>query len=157
MGSSIRTVLAAIDLSDLSPIVMDYASSLALAWHAHLLVVHVVHHLSYFPGVYVSDTPLPEQQLRLESEAQEHLTTFCQSLLSAQVAHEALVVTGRPAVEIQRLLQEHEVDCLVIGAHSIDKLEHQLFGSTAERLMQQSPCPICVVPPRKSSDFVSHG
>jgi nucleotide-binding universal stress UspA family protein len=153
----IRTVLAAIDLSDLSPIVMDYASSLARAWHAHLLVGHVVPDLSYFPGVYVSDTPLPELQLRLESEAQEHLATLCQSVLGAQVAHEALVVTGRPATELHRLLQEHRVDCLVLGAHSIDKPEHQLFGSTMERLTQQSPCPIWVVPPRKSSDFVSHG
>ena len=40
---SIRNILVAIDFSDLSPTVMDYACSLAMAWEARLLVVHVVH------------------------------------------------------------------------------------------------------------------
>mgnify|MGYP003694620817 CR=1 FL=1 len=47
---NIRIILVAIDFSDLSPTVLDYACSLAMAWKARLLVVHVVHDLSYFAG-----------------------------------------------------------------------------------------------------------
>jgi nucleotide-binding universal stress UspA family protein len=154
---TIGTVLVAIDLSDLSAVVMDYASSLATAWHAQLLIVHVVHDLSYFTGVYINDTPLPELQQRLESEAQERLQALCQTTLNHELAYETMVVTGRPVVEIRRLMQEHQADCLVLGFHSIDKPEHQLFGSTAERLIHQSPCPIFMVPPRRASDFISEG
>jgi universal stress protein A len=154
---TIRTVMVAADLSDLSSMVMDYANGLVIAWQAQLLVVHVVHDLSYFTGVYTSDTPLPELQQRLESEAYERLKALCQATLDKQVSYETLIVTGRPVVEIHRLMQEHNVDCLVIGAHSTNKPEHQLFGSTAERLIHQSPCPIFIVPPRKLSSFVSHG
>ena len=152
-----RAVLAAIDLSDLAPTVLDYACSFAAAWDARLLVVHVVHDLSYFTGVYMSDAPLPELQQRLESEAHERLDALCQSVIDFPVAHEAIVVTGRPVVEISRLIQEHAIDCLVIGTHSIEKPEHQLFGSTAERLIHLSPCPIVMIPPSKSSYFISHG
>lgn len=155
--ATMRTIMAAIDLSALSSVVMDYASSMALVWHAQLLVVHVVHDLAYFTGVYISDTPLPELQQRLESEAQERLQTLCQSALDDRVTYEIVIVTGRPIVEIQRLMREQHVDCLVMGTHSTDKPEHQLFGSTAERLIQQSSCPILMVPPRKSSNFISHG
>jgi nucleotide-binding universal stress UspA family protein len=154
---TMRVILVAIDFSDISETVMTYAQSLAAAWQARLLVVHVVHDLSYFTGIYVTDTPLPELQQRLETEARERLEAFCQMLLGDQVPYEMLVVTGRPTAEIHRLVREQEVDCLVIGTHSIDKPEHQLFGSTAERLVHQSACPIFLVPPRRSSEFVSQG
>jgi nucleotide-binding universal stress UspA family protein len=153
----IRVILVAVDFSDMSPTVMAYAHSLATAWHARLLVVHVVHDLSYFTGIYVTDTPLPELQQRLETEARELLETLCQTTLSDQIPYETLVVTGRPVAEIYRLVRTHRVDCLVLGAHSTDKPEHQLFGSTAERLLHQITCPIFIVPPPRSSEFVSQG
>lgn len=154
---AIRVVLMAIDFSDISSLVMAYAQGLAAAWQARLLVAHVVHDLSYFTGIYITDTPLPELQHRLETEARERLEALCQTALGDQAAYETLVVTGRPVAEIHRLIREHQVDCLVIGAHSIDKPEHQLFGSTAERLVHQSTCPIFLVPPRRSSEFISQG
>ena len=48
----IRVILVAIDFSDISATVMDYAQSLAAAWQARLLVVHVVYDLSFFTGIY---------------------------------------------------------------------------------------------------------
>lgn len=154
---TIRVVLVAIDFSDMSTTVMAYAHSLAAAWQARLLVAHVVHDLSYFTGLYGADTPLPELQHRLEAEASERLEGFCQTILGSQFPYELLVLTGRPTVEIRQLVRDHQVDCLVLGAHSEDKTEHQLFGSTAERLVHQSTCPIFLVPPPKSSEFVTQG
>src|SRR5262245_65952218 len=111
---NIRIILVAIDCSDLSPTVLDYAYSLAMAWEARLFVVHVVHDLSYFTGIYHTDTPLPELQQRLEAEAHEHLDILCQSQLGTKVPYETVVVTGRPVVEIYHLVREHAVDCLVL-------------------------------------------
>jgi nucleotide-binding universal stress UspA family protein len=153
----IRVILVAIDFSDLSDTVMEYARSLATAWGGKLVVVHVVHDLSYFTGSYVTDTPLPEIQQRLEAEARERLEAICQATLERDTPYEALVVTGRPVVEIQRLLRQYNADCLMIGAHSIDKPEHQLFGSTAQRLLHQTACPVFLIPPRKSSEFITQG
>jgi nucleotide-binding universal stress UspA family protein len=153
----IRVILVAIDFSDLSDTVMEYARSLATAWGGKLVVVHVVHDLSYFTGIYVTDTPLPEIQQRLEAEARERLEAICQATLERDTPYEALVVTGRPVVEIQRLLRQYNADCLMIGAHSIDKPEHQLFGSTAQRLLHQTACPVFLIPPRKSSEFITQG
>jgi nucleotide-binding universal stress UspA family protein len=152
-----RVILVAIDFSDLSPTVMEYACSLAMECQARLLVVHVVHDLSYFTGIYHTDTPLPELQQRLEAEAHERLEALCQSQLETQVPYETVVVTGRPVVEIHHLVRQYAVDCLVLGAHSTDKPEHQLFGSTAERLLQHTACPILMIPPRQASEFVSRG
>src|SRR5262245_46286497 len=154
---NIRIILVAIDFSDLSPMVLDYACSLAMSWKAGLLVVHVVNDMSYFVWIYLTDTPLTEQQQHLEPEAHERIEALWQSQLGAQVPYETVVVTGRPVVEIQHLVRQYNVDCLVLGAHSTDKPEHQLFGSTAERLLHHTACPIFMVPPRQASEFISHG
>jgi nucleotide-binding universal stress UspA family protein len=150
-------ILAAIDFSDLSPTVMEYACSLATAYNARLLVVHVVLDLSYFTGIYHTDTSLPDLQQLIEAEARERLEALCQSALGDQVRYETLVVTGRPLLEINNLVRTHEVDCLVMGAHSTDKPEHQLFGSTAERLFHHTSCPVLMIPPRISSEIISQG
>jgi nucleotide-binding universal stress UspA family protein len=65
------------------------------------------------------------------------------------------VLAGRPIVEISRVIRELEVDCLVIGAHSLDKPEHPRFGSTAERLLHHIQCPTMVIPPQRV-DYVSN-
>jgi nucleotide-binding universal stress UspA family protein len=116
-----------------------------------------VHDLSYFTGIYDTDTPLPELQQRLEAEAHERLEALCQSQLGTQVLYETVVATGRPVVEIHHLVRQYAVDWLVIGAHSSDKPEHQLFGSTAERLLQHTACPILMIPPRQASEIISRG
>jgi len=46
---------------------------------------------------------------------------------------------------------------LVIGAHSAEKPEHQIFGSTAERLLHQMLCPTVVIPPHRAVDYISGG
>lgn len=152
-----RVLLVAIDFTELSPRVLAYASSLALVWKARLLVVHVVHDLSYFVGLYQTDTPLAELQRDLEAEASERLEALCQSQLAPEVAYETLVCSGRPVSEIQQLVHTHAVDCLILGAHSFDKPEHQLFGSTAERLLQHTACPVFMVPMRQTSTWITHG
>lgn len=152
-----QTILAAIDFSDLSLRVLEYACRLATAWQMPLLIIHVVHDLTYFSGLYRPERALDELQQHMESEARERLEALCQSALRHDVVYEMVVVTGRPLAELYRLIRERSVACVVIGAHSTDKPEHQLFGSTAERLLQQIACPVLLVPARTSSEFISHG
>lgn len=154
---NIQVILAAVDLSDLSPSVIAYASSLALAWHARLLCVHVVHDLSYFVGMYQIDTSLDTLQQRLTTEAHERLQAYCQRQIGEQVPYDTLVAVGRPMAVIHQLVRDHAVDCLVLGTHSTDKPEHQLFGSTAERLIQYVPCPIFLVPPSRTAELITRG
>lgn len=150
-------VLAAVDLSTAAPMVIAYAHQMAKYWQARFTVLHVVHDLSYYSGAFLTDQPLSTLQHDLEVEASEHLEAICEDVCGSTAAYEALVLTGRPGPEIQRVIRERDIDCLVIGAHSEDKPEHQLFGSTAERLLHQMLCPTLVVPPHRWVDFVSKG
>jgi nucleotide-binding universal stress UspA family protein len=133
-------ILAAVDLSDTALTVISYAFNLALLHKARFTVLHVVHDLSYYSGVFITGKPLATLQHDLEVDG----------------TYTADIVIGRPVVEVHNAIVELGVDCLVIGAHSMDKPEHQLFGSTAERLLHQIRCPTVVVPPDRTVDYVSH-
>lgn len=148
-------ILAAVDLTDTTTLVMAYACQLAEAWNARLTVLHVVHDLSYYSGAFITSKPLKTLQHDLEFEAQERLEAWCEDMYGRDIDHEFLVLAGRPIAEISRMIRELEADCLVIGSHSTDKPEHQLFGSTAERLLHHIQCPTVVIPPQRV-DYVSN-
>ena len=148
-------ILVAVDLSDATPQVLGYARQLAEVWQARLTALHVVHDLSYYSGVFVTDKPLDTLQNELEAEANERLAAWCEDICGNDFACNAMVQAGRPIAEIARLIRELDIDCLVIGSHSMDKPEHQLFGSTAERLLRHIQCPTVVIPPHRV-DFISH-
>jgi nucleotide-binding universal stress UspA family protein len=151
----VKHILVAVDLSEMTPLVMTYARQLAEVWKARLTVLHVVHDLSYYAGAFITSKPLKTLQQDLETEASERLGAWCEEVYGSEVAYETVVLEGRPIAEIPRMIREFEVDCLVIGAHSMDKPEHLLFGSTAERLLHHIQCPTVVIPMQRV-DYVSN-
>jgi nucleotide-binding universal stress UspA family protein len=52
---------------------------------------------------------------------------------------------GRPFEEICRLAQEIDIDLIVIATRGNTGLKHLVLGSTAERVVRYSPCPVLVV------------
>jgi nucleotide-binding universal stress UspA family protein len=55
------------------------------------------------------------------------------------------MVRGKPHVEIVRYAREKDIDLIVMGSHGLSGLKHVLFGSTAERVVRESPCNVFVV------------
>ena len=58
---------------------------------------------------------------------------------------EQAVVRGVPFVEIIRTAKEKNADMIVIGTHGRTGIDHMLFGSTAEKVVRKSPCPVLTV------------
>jgi nucleotide-binding universal stress UspA family protein len=57
---------------------------------------------------------------------------------------------GAPSFdEICRMAQQTSADLIVMPTHGYTGLRHVFLGSTAERVVQHSPCPVFVVRPRK--------
>jgi nucleotide-binding universal stress UspA family protein len=55
------------------------------------------------------------------------------------------VKEGRPFEEICRLASKLEIDLIVIPTRGNTGLKHLILGSTAERIVRYSPCPVLVV------------
>ncbi|RMF83558.1 MAG: universal stress protein [Nitrospinota bacterium] len=143
--SEIKTILVPVDFSANTTRVLSYALTLARDLGAMLHVLHVVHDLRAYTGVYITDVPLDTLQKSMEEEARAQMEKLQQRYLSDFPSHVTRVLTGSPFLEIIRYAKEIQADMIVIGAHGAPKPEHALFGSTVDRVVKTAPCPVTVV------------
>jgi nucleotide-binding universal stress UspA family protein len=52
---------------------------------------------------------------------------------------------GEPFLEIIQMAKKESVDLIVMGTHGRTGLDHVLFGSTAEKVVRRSSCPVLTV------------
>jgi|AntDeeMetagen285_2_1112576.scaffolds.fasta_scaffold07340_1 nucleotide-binding universal stress UspA family protein len=58
---------------------------------------------------------------------------------------ETAVVVGRPAREIVRYADDHDIDQIVMGSHGRDGASRVLLGSVAETVARRAPVPVTIV------------
>lgn len=68
---------------------------------------------------------------------------------------EPVITEGDPAPEIARAIENFEIDLVTIVTHGRKGLSRALWGSTAEEIIAEAPCPVLTIrPPQR--DFVEH-
>jgi nucleotide-binding universal stress UspA family protein len=128
---SIQNIVMPIDFSDMSIDAIATAKRLAQRFGAAMHLVHV--HQFAFPATFIA------QQLKTSAE-RAGLSPWEQTHLRTGAA---------PFHEICKLAQEVPTDLIVMPTHGYTGLKHVFLGSTAERVVQHSPCPVFVVREQK--------
>ncbi|MBV5336879.1 MAG: universal stress protein, partial [Deltaproteobacteria bacterium] len=94
---------------------------------------------------YVPHISFEQLEKEIESGAVKMLEAFCNDNLADFTNYTRSVVTGVPYEEIIRTATEKELSLIVIGTHGRTGLDHLIFGSTAERVVRSSPCPVMTI------------
>jgi nucleotide-binding universal stress UspA family protein len=149
----IKKILAPTDFSDHSCYALRYARTFADRWGAELHLLNVIE-----PAVFPTEAGLtPMGMINLDSEladAAEHAMT---AMLEREELRGAVAVTGiahgRASSAIIDYAREHAIDLIVIATHGRTGLEHLIFGSTAERVVRESPCPVLTVRPPQEENL----
>jgi nucleotide-binding universal stress UspA family protein len=68
---------------------------------------------------------------------------------------EPVIVEGEPAPEIAKAVREYEIDLVTVVTHGRKGLSRALWGSTAEEIISEAPCPVLTIRPPQH-DFVEH-
>jgi len=145
----LERILCPVDFSPDSRRALDYAIALADWSGAALTVLHVVSTtpiVEVVPSVGVGGI---QPMVLTDADCQVvmgHLKDFLPDTPAAKKA--ALRVEGAPDVwaEILAQAEDGRADLLVVGSHGRSGVEHLLLGSTTEKLLRKSPCPVLVVP-----------
>ncbi len=140
-----KNIIAAVDFCDSSGDVLRWASTLADRFEASLEVVHVVHDLEAYTGIYLTDRPIDELQKELEVEAEEKLTWLVREQLGERPGLTTQVLRGQPAAVLPGHARAKRADLIVIGCHGQNRPIHQVAGSTVLRVQRMAPCPVLVV------------
>lgn len=135
-----NTILVPTDLSEASKFVLKTAAALAQKCGAKLVLLHVVQ----MPNCCSFDAP-PDADEMIEL-ARKSLDRFAQ-IIAQNVAVKKIVRFGPrdPVEEIVEEANNTSADVIVIATHGYCGLKRALRGSTAERVVRHSPCPVLVL------------
>jgi len=142
----IKNVLAPVDFSERSIETLELAAGIAKQFGANLHIVHVYER--DMPLTTVMAMPLALPPVEVAPGVRRHLKDVAKRTgieLRPAFIH---AVEGRPFEEICRLAREREIDLIVVATRGNTGIKHLLLGSTAERIVRYSPCPVLVVHPR---------
>ena len=144
---NIRQILVPIDFSKMSIQAIETAKGLAQRFEAS---IHLVHVRQFGSPIGFMAPPPPFAPLSVATYDQEEEKRIARQLnglannysLSSETCH---LLRGAPAFDgICRLAQQIPVDLIVTSTHGRTGLKHAFLGSTAERVVQHSPCPVFV-------------
>jgi universal stress protein A len=146
-----RRILVTTDFSETSLEALPIATEMAAHFHAELLLVHILPidtttpwDIPPYADFGLASMPLPDYEAQVKQEVERRL-----AVLAAKQVHGVKVRTvvgrGDPAGEISRMATEEQADLIVLTTHGWTGWRHLVFGSVAERILRESPCPVLSV------------
>ncbi len=141
----IKTILFPTDFSQGAMAAMDHAVSLARDYKAALILLYVIQDVSIAEWYIPSSLSMNDLVEDMQKSAWKEMDRWAGEVPAGVPKTEKMVVRGVPFVEIIRTAKEKNADLIVIGTHGRTGIDHMLFGSTAEKVVRKSPCPVLTV------------
>lgn len=139
-------IVVGIDGSDGSAAALRWATRLAQASGAELLVVHVIEP----PAYDIRPLGLPRAVLN-EADWRECIReeidgVWCEPLVEAGVPHRTRVEAGRAGPCLVAIAGQERADLVVTGRRGLSSLAELVQGSVSSYVTHHAPCAVAVVP-----------
>jgi nucleotide-binding universal stress UspA family protein len=142
----LRRVLVAYDSSSDSELALSYGLSLAQEYQAELHMLHVLPsraarpespEIAFLP--LSAETGFREAAVRLKAAVPAETRAWCEI--------KQAVREGQPYREVLAYADEAGIDLICMGASGTGFGMRALFGSNADRVLRQAPCPVLITRP----------
>src|SRR5947209_6623116 len=149
-----KNILLPTDFTRHGRALLRYAAALAREGRGRLLLFSVQEgsvpaNLLTLPERVFQEQPDKRWLRQLRQDVQEILAD--QLLDGLEV--DPVIIEGEPAPEIARAVRDFDIDLVTIVTHGRKGLSRALWGSTAEEIIAEAPCPVLTLrPPQR--DFV---
>jgi nucleotide-binding universal stress UspA family protein len=142
-GVSFAKILVATDFSRASDRALEYALSLARSYDSRILLTHVIP-VDLLMRAELAAAPRDEmrQAARGEMDRIESSGSFF------GVAHEEIIEEGTLWPKLEKLIEDHEIDLVVVGTHGKGPSRKLVIGSSAEEIFRHSRVPVLTVGPQ---------
>ena len=141
-----KNIVVALDLIETDDAVIREAIRLAQGTNATLQLVHLFP-LEITALDYVAYVPVdPSKRQAAIDEDEVRIKAVVADLKAKGIKAESKVMIGHTSPGILEHASEVGADAIVIGTHSRNLISRTLIGSTADKVIRQSPVPVLVVP-----------
>jgi nucleotide-binding universal stress UspA family protein len=141
-----KTILLALDFEGQSTKILEEAKKYALAFNAHLHLVHV----STLLTKAVNYDPMAEEvnhEARPELNAERRLLKqLCLNLKEDGVNCDFSIVEGDVSVKLLEQANKLAAELIIVGHHQHGFLMRALLKSTSEEALQKTNIPLLVIP-----------
>jgi nucleotide-binding universal stress UspA family protein len=138
-------VLVPIDFSGRSLEAVEFALPLLKQFGADLHLVHVFE--PDYPLSSMAAMPLIVPELEMGRRVRRHLKQVANKYSVPLRRENIHAIKGRPYQEICHVARDHDIDLIVMSTRGNTGLKHLALGSTAERVVRYSHCPVLVMHP----------
>jgi nucleotide-binding universal stress UspA family protein len=142
----IKKILVPLDGSKFAEKALPYAEALAQKFGAELILIRILLPLAI--GSDLGETTLfsPQAFQESETEAKVYLKRVQSELSELRLAPHIQVLEGSSVAEmILRPVCDQEVDVIVMSTHGYSGNRRWVYGSVANKVLQQAPCPVFLV------------
>lgn len=145
---AIKKIVCAVDLTEYTPDVAEYAVMVAKAMNAGIVVVHVAPSLTQYSAFEIQPKALESFVGEISEEASENMQKVMEKYF-ADVPAESTVVVGYPAKEILKVAETENADLIVMGTHGRRGVDLIVFGSVADKVVKNADIPVLTIRPGK--------
>ena len=146
-----KKILFCTDFSENADHAFDAAYDISRRDEGILYILYVIPNNPHrrFAELYIPSETLE----RIRKEFEDNLATnykkhYIQKI-SNGIPFQVVVRSGREDAEIIKCAIQHKADIIVMGTHGRTGIKHVIIGSVAEKVLQNSPIPVFVIPSRE--------
>lgn len=140
-----KTIVAAVDFSDSTPVVVDAAVEIASAFGAHLHVIHVLEPEPAYTAYGFTPDEFPAMHL-FQDEARKRATKRLEELAAPLTDVTVKLIEGSPLMGILDYVKASKADLVMLGTHGHGMVASLLLGSVAEGMVRKAAVPTMIVP-----------
>ena len=152
--SNIKKIMVAVDFSEYSQKVVEYACRLAQDLGAELIFVNVINQrdidMVKHVTMYTDKISVKDYINGLIDDRNEQMQRLLKDTGCSQIPHRFLIKKGVPFLELVDTATEEKADTVVMGTKGRGNISGILYGSQAEKMFRHCPVPLLSI--REKSD-----
>jgi nucleotide-binding universal stress UspA family protein len=151
---SLKNILVATDFSPCSHIALLYAAALARWQKGKIFLAHVV---PYEPLSPIPMDSAPIYTLPAAKDPRFRMKQVVSAPELAGIEHEMLLEQGHFWPVLEKMIEDHHIELVVVGTHGREGLSKLVLGSAAEQVFRRAPCPVVTVGRHVSPQCLQEG
>lgn len=141
-----KSIVAAVDFSELTHSVLEQAGRLARLFGAELRVIHAAPPDPDFVGYEAGPQSERDQIAALLRDEHRQLQQHTDALRDTGCDARALLLQGPTVETILAEAERAKADLIIIGSHGRGAVYRAVLGSVSEGVVRKARCPVLVVP-----------
>jgi nucleotide-binding universal stress UspA family protein len=146
MSKNLNTIVIGTSLTSESDAIVRTGAAIARAANAAPWLLHAYALPAFPPELGSADAQWTDEETeKLRARMLQQAERAGIVDLKDFAPEQAILVLGSPYREIVKLARRLEADLIVVGASEGRTIQKALLGSTADRVVRKTPCPVLVV------------